>query len=71
MAHLSFKLDNNLSSALKKIDNDFLEKFSLIKQLPAEELEVIHRYARISTIGTSTRIDNALLTDSELTSSAS
>ncbi|MBL4818409.1 MAG: hypothetical protein JKY15_04140, partial [Deltaproteobacteria bacterium] len=41
-------------------------ELSEIKQLSPEALDALHRYARISTIGASTRIENAILTDSEI-----
>ncbi len=51
-------------------DMDFqerlLQKWLIIQTLPQDTLNAIHRFARISTIGASTRIENAVLTDAEI-----
>lgn len=44
----------------------FIKTHSEISHYSAEELDAVRRYARISSIGASTRIENALLTDSEI-----
>ncbi len=63
---LSFAISTDLTKRLKTLQSAIAEKFSEIKDLPEEELATIHRYARISMIGASTRIENAILTDSEI-----
>ncbi len=63
---LSFKLDFKLIEALKQLNNEFSLCYAKLKNSAPEELEALQRYARISTIGSSTRIENALLTDPEI-----
>lgn len=63
---LSFILDSALITNLKDIENLFAQKYSNLKQLKEEELEYLHKYAKISIIGSSTRIENAILTDMEI-----
>jgi Fic family protein len=64
--NLSFGLTQELTVLLRELDNAFSKAYAFIKSAPQEELEALHRYARVSTIGASTRIENALLTDSEV-----
>src|SRR5204863_72596 len=61
-----FDISLELTNKLKELSNKFIKAYALIQSLAQEELYAIHRYARISTIGASTRIENALLTDSEI-----
>ncbi len=63
---LSFQLNTELLAKNQALENAFLDVYSELKQLDAEELQSIKHYARISNIGASTRIENALLTDSEI-----
>jgi Fic family protein len=63
---LSYQLSPELLAKNQDLENAFLEVYSSLKQLDADELQSIKRYARISNIGASTRIENALLTDSEV-----
>lgn len=63
---LSFRLDNQIVEQLIALNDQIHEKYELIKLMSPEELAAIHRYARISVIGASTRIENAVLTDSEI-----
>ena len=51
---------------LKEISSLATEKASLLKTLSEKEKKAISRYAKISTIGSTTRIENALLTDVEI-----
>lgn len=62
----SIKITPDLIDRIKKLDNSILSCYAEISHLNTTELEEIHRYARISAIGASTRIENALLTDSEI-----
>jgi Fic family protein len=63
---LSFPITSATTKKLKALQSLISEKYSEISNLSQEELESIHRYARISMIGASTRIENAVLTDSEI-----
>lgn len=63
---LSFQPSPALLAKNQDLENAFLETYSSLKQLDADELQSIKRHARISNIGASTRIENALLTDSEV-----
>lgn len=63
---LSYELTPEIVEKLRKINKLFLEATLLVKNYSEEERAGIHRYARISTIGASTRIENALLTDLEI-----
>ena len=63
---LSFSLTNDLIKDLTNLDNVFANKFADLKNASNEELEILHKYARVSMIGSSTRIENALLTDIEV-----
>jgi len=63
---LSFSLTQETINKLKRLDNAIAALYAQIIHLDTTELETIHRYAVVSTIGSSTRIENALLTDSEI-----
>lgn len=63
---LSFQPTAELLAKNQALENAFLEVYAELKQLDADEFQSIKRYARISNIGASTRIENALLTDSEV-----
>ena len=63
---LSFSLDNLLTKQLIALNKLILEKEAFLNSLSEEEKEQIHRYAYISVVGASTRIENALLTDTEV-----
>ena len=63
---LSYEIEHNITEALKQLNNEFALSYSILKNCTIEELEALHKYARISMIGASTRIENALLTDSEV-----
>jgi Fic family protein len=62
----SFTLTPQLREALKDLDNAYAESYVSLKSSSQEELQALYRYARISMIGSSTRIENAQLTDSEV-----
>ncbi|MBN2498976.1 MAG: Fic family protein [Deltaproteobacteria bacterium] len=51
---------------LKAIDLKAARRAELLAGLDRDSREAIHRQARISTIGASTRIENAVLTDAEI-----
>jgi Fic family protein len=63
---LSFRPSTKLQLALKKTQSE-LEKLAREAEGCTEnERDWIHRWAMISTIGASTRIENAILTDAEI-----
>lgn len=62
----SFEITIDLTKKLKEISELASSKRVFIESLDKEIKEAIHRYARISTIGASTRIENAVLTDTEI-----
>ena len=64
--NLSFSLDEKEISALRGLDNAFSKIYAELKSCSAEERESLHKYARVSMIGASTRIENAQLTDVEV-----
>ena len=57
---LSFKLTEQLKSRFREIANVFSIKFSELQNMSLLEKESISRYVRISQIGASTRIENAV-----------
>ena len=63
---LSFEISSQTIETLKDVITLATEKASFLKGLSQEEKETIHRYAKVSTLGGTTRIENALLTDVEI-----
>lgn len=63
---LSFQIDKELTKLLISLNETFSEKNAQLKELSPSDLEMIHQYAWVSTVGASTRIENAILTDSEV-----
>ncbi|MDZ4677906.1 MAG: Fic family protein [Oligoflexia bacterium] len=63
---LSFQLDNESTKLLIALNEAVLEKNTLLAAMSTKDKEAIHHYAWISTVGASTRIENAILTDSEV-----
>ncbi len=55
-----------LIKELQKLNDAFANAYAELKGVSIEEKEVIHQYAKISIIGSSTRIENAQLTDVEV-----
>ncbi|MEI6805694.1 MAG: Fic family protein [Myxococcaceae bacterium] len=51
---------------LQRLYQRLAYEYAEIKRMPAETLVAMHRTARISSIGASTRIENAVLTDAEV-----
>jgi len=64
--NLSFELTSELLLRLKVMDNMFAKVYSELKATDQEELKYLHKYAKVSLIGSSTRIENAILTDIEI-----
>ncbi len=63
---LSFVLTQDLLESLQELEESLLKVYTKLQSITNEEKSSIHRYARISMIGASTRIENAMLTDSEI-----
>ena len=63
---LSFQIDTQLTKDLIALNEMILEKHAFLETLPKDEKESIHRYAWISMVGASTRIENAILTNTEI-----
>lgn len=63
---LTHTYDANLLEKNKLLHNKITETYGKLIQLSEKERQAISRFARISNIGSSTRIENALLTDSEI-----
>ncbi len=63
---ISFNLSIELIQQIQNLNNLFAQVYAQILAYPEELKAAIHRYAKISTIGGSTRIENALLTDAEI-----
>lgn len=63
---ISYKLEDRLTLALKKIDLKAARRADLLAGADHESRQAIHRQARISTIGATTRIENAVLTDAQI-----
>lgn len=63
---LSFSLTPELIQQLHDLNNEFAKAYAKITHHSEEIQSAIHRYAKISMIGASTRIENAVLTDPEI-----
>ncbi|MCD4747734.1 MAG: Fic family protein [Thermoanaerobaculales bacterium] len=63
---LSFPLDSQLTKALKAIDQKAHQRVVLLDGLPEPDRRAIHTQARITTIGATTRIENAVLTNAQI-----
>lgn len=63
---LSFELTQDLIDSLKSLDNELTNFYGQLQKCSPEELTALHKYARVSMVGASTRIENAQLTDSEV-----
>ena len=66
---LSYNISQEILLKLRRISSGFAEKFAEIKNFTNDERAAINRYARISMIGASTRIENAILTVAETNTS--
>lgn len=62
----SFTINPRLEKKLKDISELLSRKRAELEHLSEDCREAIHRYTRISTIGASTRIENAVLTNTEI-----
>ncbi len=63
---LSFKPYPKLENDLRDLQGEIVECYRDIQDLSSEEAKYLHRFALISNIGASTRIENAVLTDQEV-----
>jgi len=63
---LSFEFSPETNNQLQILTNKFFSTFKEVQTYTPSEKESIHKFARISQIGASTRIENALLTDLEV-----
>ena len=63
---LSFTPSQKLENELRILQGIVVEKYTNIEGLSPEEAKYLHRFALISNIGASTRIENAVLTDPEV-----
>lgn len=63
---LSFSPSHKLEKALKDLQSELIPLAASLLALEEEERSYLHKCATISTIGASTRIENAVLTDAEI-----
>ena len=63
---LSFTPGQKLENELRVLQGILVETYKNIENLSPEEAKYLHRFALISNIGASTRIENAVLTDQEI-----
>ena len=63
---LSFSPGPKLENELRILQGKIVETYKDIESLSAEEAKYLHRFALISNIGASTRIENSILTDREV-----
>ena len=63
---LSFTPGHKLENELRILQGALVEIYKSIENLSPEEAKYLHRFALISNIGASTRIENAVLTDREI-----
>ncbi len=63
---ISFQLSAKLEKELKRFQGALVETYQEIESCADEEVDYLHRCALISTVGASTRIENAALTDPEI-----
>jgi len=63
---LSFDPDTKVQRELKTLQGQFAEKLAGLRDASLRELEYVRHSAFVSTVGASTRIENAVLTDVEV-----
>jgi len=63
---LSFTPSQKLENELKILQGTLVEAYKTIEGISPQEAQYLHRFALISNIGASTRIENAVLTDQEV-----
>lgn len=62
----AFQLTTDIISSLRQLQEAFVNAYAKLNGLDPDLKLAIHRYAKISMIGASTRIENAVLTDAEI-----
>ncbi|MCK4727794.1 MAG: Fic family protein [Desulfobacterales bacterium] len=63
---LSFTPSNKIENELKRLQGLFVETYKELETATPDEAGYLNRFALISNIGASTRIENAVLTDQEI-----
>jgi Fic family protein len=63
---ISYNLDDRITRQLKEVDLKAAKRAELLAGIDQKSREAIYRQARISTIGATTRIENAVLTDAQI-----
>lgn len=63
---LSFTPTTKLEKELKKVQGLLVEAYKTLEGISSEESNFLNRFALISNTGSSTRIENAVLTDQEI-----
>lgn len=63
---LSFTPGKKIGNELKMLQELFVETYRDLEDLSSDEAKYLNRFALISNIGASTRIENAVLTDQEV-----
>ncbi len=63
---LSFTPSNKIENELKMLQELFVETYRDLEDLSPDVAKYLHRFALISNIGASTRIENAVLTDNDI-----
>ena len=63
---LSFTPSNKIENELKRLQGLFVETYKDLETASPDEAGYLNRFALISNIGASTRIENAVLTDQEI-----
>ena len=63
---LSFNIDKELNRKLTDLNNKFTKIYAQTINYSHDTINAIHKYAKISMTGASTRIENAVLTDLEV-----
>jgi len=63
---ISYSLTDRVTKLLKQVDLKAAKCTELLASVDVEARSAIHRQARISTIGATTRIENAVLTDAQI-----
>ena len=63
---LSFSPSTKLEKEMKRLQTMFIEARNSLDGVSSEEAKYLNRFAYISNVGASTRIENAVLTDNEI-----
>jgi Fic family protein len=63
---LSFTPSTKLEMELRRLQGLFFESYKTLEEISSDESDFLNRFALISNIGASTRIENAVLTDQEI-----